>query len=140
MTTNNVFKKDGGQSFLGIVILIGGIVITVGAILAFLASSLVDTTYGYKASAIAEATANAGVQDALLQLDRNSLVSFPSGYTLSTGNATATIFITQNSPSTGYITVLASSTVLSRIRKIDVVLTQNASTTAPTVVSWQEVQ
>jgi hypothetical protein len=129
-----------GQAFLGLVFLIGGVVIMVGLLIAFIASSFVDTGYGLAASANAQAAATSGAQDALLQLDRNPALSNPSGYSLSIGSSTATVTITQNSPSVGYITVISASTVSNRTRKVDIVLSENASTTQMNIVSWQEIQ
>ena len=129
--------KHNGQSLLALVILIGSVVAIIGITLAFLASSFVDSSYGYQASALAEAAATSGAEDALLQLDRNTATS---SYSLAVGSTTATITITQNSPSANFVTVLSQSTVAGRTRKIDIVLAQNASTTQMTVVSWQEIQ
>jgi hypothetical protein len=136
-------RSRRGQVFLGLVFLIGSIVLMVGLLIAFLSNSFVDTGYGLAASANAEAAATSGAQDALLQLDRNPSVSDPypsSGYTLLAGSSTVTVYITQDVPSAGYITVLSVSTVANRTRKINIVLAKNASTTQMSVVSWQEVQ
>jgi hypothetical protein len=132
-----------GQAFLGLILLIGSIVLTVSLLIAFLTSSFVDTGYGLAASTNAEAIATSGAEDALLKLDRNPDASYPypsSGYSIPVGSSTATVYITQNSPSTGYITILSVATISNRTRKIDVVLSENQSTTQMSIVSWQEIQ
>jgi len=111
-----------GQAFLALVFLIGAIVAMVGVTLAFLAGSFADTGYGYQALAQAQAAANSGVQDALLQLDRNGSSWNPGTYTLAVGSTTATIIVQQNTPSTGYYTITSSATVSSRVRTVQVVV------------------
>lgn len=128
-----------GQAFLALVFLIGGIVVLIGITIAFFTNSFVDTGYGYKAQVLAEAAAASGAEDGLLQLDRNPNFS-SSGYSLAVGSSTATVTITQNSPSSGFITVLSTATVSSRTRKINVVLSLNATTGQTSIVSWQTIQ
>ncbi len=119
--------------------LIGGIITLAGITLAFLAASFINSGYGYKASVIAEAAAASGAQDALLQLDRNPAFS-NAGYSLSLGSTTATIAVTQNSPSAGYITILSTASSFGRAKKVNIVLLENTTTDQLNVVSWQEIQ
>jgi hypothetical protein len=133
------FRK--GQSFLGLVVLIGGIISVVGLLVAFLANSFIDTGYGLAASINAEAVAISGAQDALLQLDRNTNFSYASpGYPVVASGSTAMVTVNQNTPAAGYITVISTATVLGHTRTIDAVLSKNSSTTQMSVVSWQDVQ
>jgi hypothetical protein len=134
-----------GQAFLALVFLIGAIVALVGITLALFASSFVDSGYGYQASAQAQAVATAGVEDALLQLDRN--VNFPcgtvdaSGYTIPVGSSTATVTVTQNCPTTnGSATILSTATVSNHTSKLSVVVSVNASTSQVSVMSWTPTQ
>jgi uncharacterized protein (UPF0333 family) len=128
-----------GQAFLALVFLIGTVIVLVGATLAFLASSYVDTSYGYRSSVQADAAANSGAEDAMLQLQRDSAFA-SSGYTVTSGSTTATVTVTQSTPSAGFITILSTATVSGYTRKIDIVLAVNSLTEQTTVVSWQEVQ
>ncbi len=128
-----------GQAFLSLVILIGVIVVLIGVTLAFLATSFVDTGYGYQASVQAEAVATSGAQDGLLRLDRGDL-TYPASYNLSVGSNTAAVTITKDSPSAGYFTVLSTATVSNRTRKVSVVAAYNASTSQIAVTSWQNTQ
>lgn len=132
-------KIREGQSFLALVILIGGLVSVVGVLLAFFANSFIDSGYGYQASASAEAAAVSGAEDAILQLNRNASFA-TSSYTLAVGSTTATINVTQNLPLTNFVTVTSTASVSGRTRKVNVVLSKNASTSQMTIVSWQEVQ
>jgi hypothetical protein len=126
---------------LALVIFIGGIVAVGGLLIAFFAASSVDTGYGVAAEFNAEAAATAGAEDGLLQLDRNAQFSNTSGYSVSAGSSTtATVTVTQNTPSTGLATILSVATVSGHTKKIDVVVSENASTEQVSVVSWTEVQ
>lgn len=140
----NHSSSSKGQAFLALVIFIGGIVTVAGLLIAFFASSAVDTGYGVAASFTAESAATAGAEDALLQLDRNP--EFPTGsgmsvpYTVTSGTATATVNVTQGSPSSGEATILSTATVNGRTKKINVVVSEDASTGAITIISWMDVQ
>lgn len=133
-----MISSSKGQSFLALVLLIGGIVALAGFAVAFFASSFVDSSYGYQASAEAEAAAMSGAEDALLQLDRNANFA-TSSYSLVVGSTTATINVAQNTPSTNFVSVSSTATVAGRVREISVILSKNSSTSQMTVVSWQEV-
>ncbi len=135
-------RPRNGQAFLSLVFLIGAIIAIVGILVAFLAASFVDTGYGLSASVEAQNAAQSGVQDAMLQLGRNPIpwVPSPDPYTLAVGSSTATVTVTQNSPSAGEVTVLSAATVANRTRKIQVVLENNASTSQWSVISWQQAQ
>lgn len=139
---NNIRVKNNrlGQTFLALVFLIGGIITFAGITLAFLATSFIDSGYGFNASVNAEAAAASGAQDAMIQLQRNPSFSSTSGYSLVVGSTTATVTVNQNTPSTGFITALSKATVSGRVKKVQVVLSENASTTQLSVVSWQEIQ
>jgi hypothetical protein len=131
-------RQRSGQTFLALVFFIGAIVAIVGILIAFFANSFVDTGYGLSASANAEAAATSGAQDAMLQLDRNPTVS--STYSLPVGSTTVSVAITQNAPSTGYITILSTASVANHVRKVQVVLFENASTSQLSVISQKDVQ
>jgi hypothetical protein len=131
-------RHHKGQAFLALVFLIGAIVAIVAVLIAFFANSSVDTGYGLSAAASAEAAATSGAQDAMLQLDRNA--SFASaGYTLPVGSSTAAVTVTQNAPSTGYVTIVSLASVSNHEKKIQVILYENPSTTQMTTVSWQDI-
>lgn len=134
-----MIHNRSGQTFLALVFLIGGIIALVGITLAFLVTSFIDSGYGFQASVRAEAIANSGIQDALLQLDRNASFS-NSGYLLPVGSSTATVSVTQNSPSTGLVTILSAATVSGRVKKINVILSENSTTDQFSPISWQETQ
>jgi len=124
---------------LSTVLIIGGIMIVIGTGVAVLAATLVDSGYGMQASEKAESIATAGANDAFLRLVRTS--SFSSGgYTVTMPEGSATVSVTQNSPSTGEVTVLSSATVSSRSRKISAVFAVSTSTGQVSLVLWQNVQ
>jgi len=135
-------RATTGQAFLSMTILIGGIVVAAGIFFAFFVASFIDSGYGLQASYAAEATATAGVEDAILQLSRNGAFSGPSGYstpyTVPVGSNTASVTI--SAPSSGLITILSVSTVSLRIRKITAVVSEDPLTNQIKLVSWQETQ
>lgn len=133
-------NNERAQTFLALVFLIGGIILLVSMTMAFLTSSFIDTGYGFKASLSAEATAISGAQDAILQLDRNINFSNTSGYSVGIGSSTATVTVTQNSPSAGFVNILSSANISGHVKKINVILTESTTTDSLGVVSWQEVQ
>lgn len=111
-----------------------------GILIAFFALSYVATGYGVADAYNASAASAAGVEDALLQLDRNADFSNTTGYTVSSGANSATVTVTQNSPSAGLATVVSSATVSGHTSKTDVVVSVNAATGQTNVVSWVQVQ
>jgi uncharacterized protein (UPF0333 family) len=131
-------RQHKGQAFLALVFLIGAIVAIVGVLIAFFANSSIDTGYGLSAAAAAEAVASSGAQDAMLQLDRNASFA-SSGYTIPVGSSTASVMVDQNTPSTGYVTIISAATVSSHTKKIQVILYVNPSTTQMTTVSSQDI-
>lgn len=138
----SIFSKKG-QAFLALTFFIGGILVVAGILIAFITISYVDTGYGIAASAKAEEAATAGAEDALLQLDRNAAFSTAvSGpYTVSSASSTtATVTVTQGSPSAGLVTILSVATVSAHAKKISVVVSENASTGQVGVVSWTDIQ
>lgn len=134
-----VFHGRGGQTLLTLVSLIGGIILVTGTIFVVLSLSLSATAYGARASASAEAVAEGGIEDAMLQLVRNSQFS-STGYTVPLGSSTATVVVTQASPSAGYITVTSLGSVGFNDRQLTAVFSLNASTTQVNLISLQTTQ
>ena len=132
-----------GQVFLALTFFIGGILAVAGILIAFLALSNVNTGYGAAAAYKAEAAATAGAEDGLLQLDRNAAFSTNSSgpYSVSTASgAPATVSVTPNLLSPGLVTILSTATVSGHTKKINVVVSENASTWQVSVVSWADIQ
>ena len=141
MRKNNLSKKDAtGQAFLSTVLIIGGVLIVIAAGVAVFAATFVDSGYGLQASNRAESVATAGANDAYLRLVRVSSFSFPGGYPVSMPEGNATVFVTQNSPVAGEVTVTSTVTIGGRTRKINAVFGINSSTGQVTSLFWQDVQ
>ena len=128
-----------GQGLLALVILMGGIILASGIGFALITISSVNATFGYQSTEQAEAVATAGVEDALLQLARNNTFS-STGYSLAVGSSTATVTVTQNSPSAGFVTITSKTKVSLWLRNIQVVASENPTTGQTSVISWQDVQ
>ena len=125
-----------GQAFLGIVIIIGGIIAVIAISFAILISSFSASSYGFRTSQTAEAVANAGVQDAVLQLERNSSYA-TSSYSVAVGSSTATVSVTQGSPSSGFVTIQSTAVSGLVTRQVTAVFVDITSTEQLSPVSWQ---
>lgn len=132
-------RKSSGQAFLSTILLMGGIMVVAGIVVAYLAIAFIDSGYGLQSSETAEATATAGVNDAFMRIVRNSSFS-STGYALAVANNTANITVTQNTPSAGLDTILSTAIVGGRTRKISAVIAVTSSTGQSTMLSWQDVQ
>lgn len=127
-----------GQAVLSTVFLIGGIIILVGLGLAVLASSFINSTYGFQAALRAQAVASSGIHDGLMQLVRNKDFADVVGYTVPLGADSAAVTVTQNAPATGEATIYSTATVSQRRRAIKVVVSIDSTYGRVTVVSWQQ--
>ena len=130
--------SEKGQVFLAFVFFIGGILAVIGLLIAFFAMSSVDTSYGVSASFNAEAVATAGAEDALLKIDRNAAFS-SAGYAVSSGSSTATVVVT-NPSSANQATILSTAVVSAHTKKIQVIVSEDASSGQISVISWTEIQ
>ncbi len=129
-------RYSEGQGLLTVTLLVGLIVAAIAATLAFLSGSLANNGYAYKASAQAGAAATSGAEDALLQINRNATFG-SAGYSFAVGSSTATVTATRNSPSNGLTTILSTATVSGYTKTVQVVVSVNATTSAVSVISWQ---
>ncbi len=114
--------------------------VLIGITFALIVNSFIDTSYGYKALAQAQAAATAGAEDAVLRLDRNASFSSTGGYAVAVGSTTAMVTVTPSSTSPGIVTILSAATVANRTRKVNVVASVNATTSQVNIVSWQLAQ
>lgn len=134
-----IHYSHSGQAALSLVFLIGILIISMGAGLAFLSSSFLNSGYGFQAANRALAVALAGVEDALMQLARNKDFSAASAYTVPVGSDSASVTVTQGSPVSGQATISSSALVSFRQRKIQAVVSIDSTTGKVSVLSWQLV-
>lgn len=134
--TPYTLKPNGGQTALSFVFLLGVVIISIGAILAFLAASFLSSGYGFQAANRALAVASAGAEDGLMQLVRNKDFSATVPYSVPVGSDSASVTVTQNVAS-GQATIVSSGTSFFRQRKIQVIVAVNSTTSKVDVVSWQ---
>ena len=132
-------KNVAGQAFLSTVLIIGGMMIIIAAAVAMLAAAFIDTGFGLQASNQAESVATAGVNDAFIQLVRDTSFS-STAYTVTVPNGSATVIVTQNSPAAPTASVLSTATVSGRTRKISAAFSINSTTGQVVLVAWQDVQ
>lgn len=112
--------------------------IVIAAILTFLVVSFINSSFSYRASTQAMAIASAGVEDAMLRLIRNKDFSSAS-YCVpdsSCGSTDATVSVTQNSPVSGFATIVSSARVSRRERKIKATVSVASSTGEVAIVKW----
>ena len=134
-----IFGRQRGQTMLTLVTLVGGIILVAGTVFVVLSLSLASTAYQFRASQTAEMVANGGIEDVELQLVRNG--SFAStGYTVPIGGWSATVVVTQATPSTGYITATSIASVSGSARQLTAIFSLNASTTQVNLVSLRTTQ
>jgi uncharacterized protein (UPF0333 family) len=136
--TSHLLRR--GQAALSFVFLVGSIVVLVGVTVGFLASSFVNSVYGFVAAQRALAVADAGARDAHLRLLRNKDLSNTSGYSVPLGGDTASVTVTQNSPATGLVTAVSTATVSFHTRKLQLVFSVASSTGQVRLISWREIQ
>lgn len=125
-----------GQTALSFVFLVGIIIISIGAMLAFLAASFLSSGYGFQAANRALAIASAGAEDGLMQLVRNKDLSAPTPYSVPVGSDSASVTINQNTPVAGQATIVSSATVSFRKRNVQVIVSIDSTIGKVDVVSW----
>jgi len=124
-----------GQAVLALVFIIGGLIALMGLTMAFLATSFINIAAGFQAAEGAAALANSGAEDALMRLSRAKNTS--TTYSMPIDGNSVSVTITQNSPSSGLVTIISSSTVSRRERRVRVVVSRNATSGAISLVSWE---
>ena len=133
-----LFSRRTGQATFSFIFLVGGIVVVIGITLAVLALSLINISFGFRASERAAAAASSGAEDAILRLMRNK--SFASGgYAVPVDAFSATVVVTQDTPLFGQTTIDSSATVSNYQRKIRVVTQIHPMTGEVQVISWKKI-
>jgi hypothetical protein len=121
---------------LTLVLMIGSIIVTAAAVVIVLVIAGISSTYGYRTAQAASAAALAGIEDAMVQLVRNS--SFSSGgYTVTSGPLAATVTVSQGVPSAGFVTALSVVTVSGTTRKLRALFSESTTTGMVNVMTVQ---
>ena len=118
-------KKNNGQAALATMLVIGGLISLIALTLVVIISSYVSSSYGFQYSQRALAVANAGADDALIQLTRNKSFENQTGYTVNVLNDTATVQVIQNSPQSGQATIISIANVLNYKSRVRVIVSIN---------------
>lgn len=130
-------RGNSGQMFVGMVLLIGSVIAIVALFLLFISGSLVNSSYGIKYNAAAQAAATGGAEDALLRIDRNSFSSLPASYTVPVNGVTAQVNVAGLIP--GFVTVTSTATVMNHTKIVNLGVSVAANTQV-TVDWWTQVQ
>lgn len=128
-----------GQAALSLVFLIGGIILFIGANLAFLVFAFVSSTYGFRAQNRAFMAAYGGVNDGVQQLIRNKDFSNDGGYSVSYGTDSTAVTVSQNSPSAGFATIVSDATIFGRRRKLQGVASVDSTTGEVNLISFSQI-
>ena len=132
-------QASHGQTLLSLVLVIGTIVVAIGAIFVIVAAATSSSSFTYRASQAAQTAANAGIEDAMLQLTRNGAFA-SAGYGLTVGSTTATVVVLQATPAPGSVTVTSAATVGTVTRKLSALFSENTTTEQVNLVNIQTVQ
>lgn len=124
-----------GQAVLSTIFIIGGIIVTIALSLAFLATSFVNSAYGFRVSEKAAEVASSGASDALVRLLRDNKCCSPSTYPVVVGSDTATVTVAQDSPAVGKITITSSATISFHQRTETIVVSKNSTSGLITIIS-----
>ena len=128
-----------GQAALSLVFLIGGIILFIGANLAFLVFAFISSTYGFRAQNRAFVLAYGGITDGMEQLVRNKDFSNAGGYSVSYGTDSTTVIVNQNTPSAGFATITADAIIFGRERKLQGVASINSTTGEVHLISFSQL-
>ncbi len=127
-----------GQMMLSLIFLIGGVIITIGVALSVLGFSFITSITGYRAAILAEAAADSGANDAILQVVRNFNFS-SAGYTLPFTNVSDIVTVTQSTPSADETTIISLAQIGTIKQKIQVILSINPVSKKVDVISYQKI-
>lgn len=131
--------RNSGIAAIPTVIIFGGIIAEIAIATTFLSLTFTNTALGQRLSAEAFAAAQSGVEDAILRLVRDRNYQNISGYTLSVGQATATVTVTQGSPAAGQATILSTGSSFRRRRVIQGIITIDDVSGVISLVSLKEI-
>lgn len=131
-------KSLTGQMMLSLIFLIGGVIITIGVALSVLGFSFITSITGYRAAILAEAAADSGANDAILQVVRNFNFS-SAGYTLPFTNVSDIVTVTQSTPSADETTIISLAQIGTIKQKIQVILSINPVSKKVDVISYQKI-
>lgn len=133
-------KGEGkrGIAALPSVLIIGGIIVQIAVVGAFLSYLFASAGYGTRLASEALNAARAGAQDAMMRVARDKTFS-SDGYTVTTNGRDATVVVTRDSPVAGQDTILSTATALTRQKKIEIILEVDATTGQLEVLSFGEV-
>ena len=113
----NFKKNKSGQAALATIILIGGLISLIALLLIIIISANISSVYALQANQKALAVANAGAEDALIQLIRNK--NFSGNYSFYVGEDLASVTVTNSGSSA---TIDSVATVLNYKRRVKVLV------------------
>ncbi|MBI1961040.1 MAG: hypothetical protein HYS43_02080 [Candidatus Liptonbacteria bacterium] len=131
--------RNSGIAAIPTVIIFGGIIAEIAIATTFLSLTFTNTALGQRLSAEAFAAAQSGAEDAILRLVRDRNYQNISGYTLSVGQATVTVTITQGSPAANQATIRSTGSSFRRRRVVQAIVTIDDVTGVVSLVSLKEI-
>ena len=132
MQPSSICKMRNGQAALSTIFLIGGVILLFAVTLAVIAISFANSSIGFQASNRAQAIAMAGIRvtESQLLTDKgySDVGSCVPAASLPCPAGSAKVTVTQNSPTTGKVTVLSDATVNRRRRLIQAIYVVSTTT------------
>ena len=113
-------SKRNGVASLAFTLVLGGIIVNIGLIIAFLAYILNFSNFGIRLSAEALAAARSGIDDGLLRITRGTDVL---DYSFAVGNASVAVSICETASATCSVTanqrqIIATGGILTKKRQL----------------------
>jgi len=138
----NYTNSSKGAVTLSMVLLVGGLIMELGIALAFVSYYLAQGGLGLRLSEEAMTAAKSGVQDAVMQIIRDSHFNpSPNPYSLAVGSASVEITICKDTcAGTGNFQIDSVGSILTKRRKIEAVVSVDSQTGEVKLLSEKEVE
>lgn len=131
-------KQRLGVAFLPLVLVIGGILVSVAVATAVLTFSNINSNQSTRAASEALFVAKAGASDGIMRVVYNKNYS-SSCYSIPVGSRTAYVVVTKDQPATGNTQVYSKAIISNRTRTFYSLLGVDATTGVVNLISTQEV-
>lgn len=139
-----IIQRSGGAT-LPVVLIVSAIIMEIAITSVLVANVFGNTTFNMRLSHEALATAEAGANDGIIKVIRYCPIGTvagtgctPSPYTITVGARTATVIIRDDPDGSGNKIVIASSTILGRVKRVEVRLSINQTTGETDIKSFKE--
>ena len=137
MLHDSCYMKKGIAA-LPAILALSAVILIIGLTIAFSGRVESNISASQRDSGKAFFTAEAGVSDAEIKINRDPNFEDLSGYTLTVGDGTATVIVDKDTPVVGQTTIKSQGEVKNIKRKIKVILNVDSQGKV-TLNSWEEI-